>query len=215
MRWSCIPSSLATAAHNSDVNCAPQSEVVFEGDPKLAIQSLSPRAQDLVDVSHNGMASSHLVNLSTMVNRYLNPRDDGSGPTRSTLIWSNRRCGTAKVCNGALVWPWTFAVWHGTQALAQVPTCLQIPCHMNFAVRRFCVVQIEGCKRLCTAPNTCWRKADGTNGHGWPADTSQTSEVPAGPKVTSSRTKPVGHAEGGQLCVLLLCCSHGGIIDAW
>ena len=63
----------------------------------------SARAQVSLDVSINRMASSRLANLSTIVNRHLNPRDNGSSPTMYTLICWKRPCSTAKQCLGVLV----------------------------------------------------------------------------------------------------------------
>ena len=40
---------------------------------------------------------------STQVRRYVNPRDGGSGPTRSMWMTSKRASGTGKVESGAVV----------------------------------------------------------------------------------------------------------------
>ena len=97
-----------------------------------------------VSVCFRGIVSGHFVNLSTIMSRWVQPCDDGSGPAMSMLIWSNRRCGTWKVCIRALMWLWIQASWHGLQVLAQLPTCLQIPCQTYLSKSSFCVAWIEG-----------------------------------------------------------------------
>jgi hypothetical protein len=59
-----------------------------EGTPNLDTQPLiKASAQEAADISLSGMASNHLVDLSTAVNRYEYPAADvGRGPTRSTWM---------------------------------------------------------------------------------------------------------------------------------
>ena len=60
----------ARAAQTAKVNCAPLSEVITAGTPNLATQWWSKaRAQAMAVVEVKGMASGHLVDLSTTVNR--------------------------------------------------------------------------------------------------------------------------------------------------
>ncbi|XP_062903413.1 meiosis 1 arrest protein [Mobula hypostoma] len=63
-----------------------------------------------VAVSASGIASGHLVNLSTMVNRYLTPLETSSGPTMSTWTCSNLLCVGWKGCSGALTCLWILEV---------------------------------------------------------------------------------------------------------
>ena len=57
------------------------------GTPNRHIQfDINACAHADADMSDNGMASGHLVNLSTMVKMYENPLDGGRGPTMSILM---------------------------------------------------------------------------------------------------------------------------------
>ena len=79
------PSLVASCVHKAEVKTDPLSEVIVSGRPNLAIQpSMSAVTQESVVASVIGVASGHLVDLSIVVNRYLYPSDDGSGPTMST-----------------------------------------------------------------------------------------------------------------------------------
>ncbi len=44
-----------------------------------------------------GVASGQRVKRSTHVRRYVHPRDEGRGPTRSICTWSNRESGVENV----------------------------------------------------------------------------------------------------------------------
>jgi hypothetical protein len=77
-----------------------------EGTPNLQIQP-EKRAFAHVkeDVSLNGTTSHHLVVLSTMVNKCVQPSlEGGKGPTMSTWTWSNLLRGTGIGVTGALAW---------------------------------------------------------------------------------------------------------------
>ena len=127
------------------MNCAPRSEEISFGTPKRDIQAeINARAQELADMSDIGTASGHRVNLSTIVNKYVKPREGGSGPTMSMLMCSKRRLGTLNGVSEALTWRWTFERWQAMQAFAQALTCLSIPFHMNFIVIRWRVARIDG-----------------------------------------------------------------------
>ena len=80
------PSLLQRASQTAEVNWVPLSEVMREGTPNLDTQPLiKASAQEAADISLSGIASNHLVDLSTAVNRYEYPAADvGRGPTRST-----------------------------------------------------------------------------------------------------------------------------------
>ena len=81
---SLMPSKEDICAHSWDVNWAPRSLVSREGTPNRATQLYSKAAQiDGVEVSDRGTASGHLVNLSTIVKRNVQPWEGGKGPTRS------------------------------------------------------------------------------------------------------------------------------------
>ena len=71
-----MPSREDICAHSCDVNWAPRSLVSREGTPNRATQLYSNAAQmDGVEVSDKGTASGHLVNLSTIVRRWVQPRE--------------------------------------------------------------------------------------------------------------------------------------------
>jgi hypothetical protein len=102
-----IPSSLVRPAHREEVNWRPWSEVMMVGTPNLATQDdMRASTQSSAAMVCKGVASSHLDDLSTIVNNYLKPSADvGRGPTRSTCTWVKRRSGisigwTGAVCCG-------------------------------------------------------------------------------------------------------------------
>jgi hypothetical protein len=73
------------AAHSEDVNCGPLSLVIVSGTPNLWIhpwRRAAAQSAAVTDVS--GIASGQRVVLSMTVNRYENPEERGSGPTKST-----------------------------------------------------------------------------------------------------------------------------------
>ncbi len=71
--------------HNFEVNWGPLSEVTCNCKPKRATQLYkSALAQVSASVVFSGIASGHLVNRSTIIKRYVNPCDGGSGPAKST-----------------------------------------------------------------------------------------------------------------------------------
>ena len=100
-----IPSSLVRPAHKAEVNWRPWSDVMMDGTPNLATHAdMSTSTQSSAAMDFRGMASSHLDDLSTMVNRYLNPSvEAGRGPTRSTCTWVKRRSGTGTGWTGAVL----------------------------------------------------------------------------------------------------------------
>jgi hypothetical protein len=63
-------------AHNEDVNCGPLSLVMMSGTPNLWIQPCRRAAAQ----------SAAVVEESGKVNRYENPEERGSGPTKSTCM---------------------------------------------------------------------------------------------------------------------------------
>ncbi len=83
----CVTTSLLQrASQTADVNWVPLSEVMREGTPNLDTQPpIKASAQEAADISRSGMASNHLVDLSTAVKRYEYPSADvGRGPTKSS-----------------------------------------------------------------------------------------------------------------------------------
>ncbi len=65
-----IDSKEHRACHREDVNCAPLSEVMYAGTPNLWIQPVNNAvAQSAAEIPEIGMASGHLVVLSTTVKR--------------------------------------------------------------------------------------------------------------------------------------------------
>ena len=152
----------------------PRSEDISDGVPNPAIHWLNKaRTHVKEEISANGIASGHLVNLSTTVKRYVKPWHDYNGPARSTLICSNLLWGTFKISSSALTWRWILAVWHATQALSQAPTCFWRPCQSNLLANRVRVAQIEGCYTLCTVSNTRRLQEAGTIGQAIPVEVSQ------------------------------------------
>ena len=87
-----------------DLNCRPRSVAMVEGTPKREMQPARKAwATDSAVMEVRGIASGQRVNLSTHVRRYVNPRDGGSGPTRSMWMTSKRASGFGKVEPGACV----------------------------------------------------------------------------------------------------------------
>ena len=98
MVWSWIPRVVASAAQRLDVKTEPLSEVMTSGRPNLAIQPFRrAHRQSSVVAFFMGIASGHLVDLSMVVNRYLEPPDEGRGPTTSTCMWPNLLVGGSKL----------------------------------------------------------------------------------------------------------------------
>ena len=68
MWW--MPNLVVRMAQMAEVNWAPRSDVSVSGTPNLEIHPLiRASAQAVVDVHFSGIASAHLVDLSTMVKR--------------------------------------------------------------------------------------------------------------------------------------------------
>ena len=107
------------------------------------------RAQITVVVSFRGIASGHLEKRSVIVRRCVNPFEGGSGPTRSTCMWSKRRFGKSNCSSGALMCVWIFELWQGMHVRTQFPTCFLSPFHTNLELMSFLVVRIEGLDRQC------------------------------------------------------------------
>lgn len=80
-----IPSKEQTAVHKEEVNCVPRSLVIIDGVPKREIHPWNKaEAHSVAEIPDRGIASGHLVDLSTHVNKYLKPCETGRGPTIST-----------------------------------------------------------------------------------------------------------------------------------
>ena len=80
-----MPRTEWSSAHRAEVNCRPWSELMSVGTPKRQIQwRINAEAQVAAVMSANGMASSHLVVRSMMVNKKALPLETGKGPTKST-----------------------------------------------------------------------------------------------------------------------------------
>ena len=70
VRWIFIPRCSATAVQSSEVNWEPRSLVMSPGVPKRATQQpMNARATSAAVVEDKGIASGHLVALSTIVRR--------------------------------------------------------------------------------------------------------------------------------------------------
>jgi hypothetical protein len=89
-----MPRLVQAAAHNAEVNCAPLSVVTVAGTPKHATQlAMKASVHVLASMLRRRTASTHLVDLSMMVNRYTWPPEEaGRGPTRSTCTWEKCAC---------------------------------------------------------------------------------------------------------------------------
>ena len=73
------------ADHKEEVNCVPWSLVMIAGTPKREIQPRNmAEAHSAAEIPTRGTTSGYLVDLSLQVNRYVNPCEEGRGPTRST-----------------------------------------------------------------------------------------------------------------------------------
>jgi hypothetical protein len=94
---------LHSASQTADVNWVPQSEVMTAGAPKRLTQPATKASAIVAAYMFlTGIASTHLVDWSMMVKRYLNPSADlGSGPTKSTWRCLNRRSETGMICVAA------------------------------------------------------------------------------------------------------------------
>jgi hypothetical protein len=85
-------SRLHSAAHKADVNWAPLSDVMVAGTPNLETQPVKRALAQLAAVMEGSrIASGHRDVLSITVNRYVWPRENGRGPTRSTWMCAKRR----------------------------------------------------------------------------------------------------------------------------
>ena len=148
--WWLMFSVLQMARHRLEVNWAPLSDVMMSGTPKRATHSSSSTlAHVAADVSATGYASGHRVDRSTMVNRCVVPRAAGSGPTRSTWRWENRRCGTAMGCGSTWTCLVTLPRWHARHCLAHVVTCLARPGHTKREDTSLRVARRPGWASLC------------------------------------------------------------------
>ena len=89
-----MPSRLDRDVQSPEIKAPPLSDVMCSGNPKREIHKLSKAAaHDDADSSVIGVASGHLVERSMIVNRYRNPSEAGKGPTMSTWMCANLRCG--------------------------------------------------------------------------------------------------------------------------
>ena len=85
----------------------------------------------------SAFTGNSLVKRSTHVRRYVNPCDDGRGPTRSTWTISKRASGVGKVAIAAMECHWILACWHCKQARVHCRTSALMPGHTNRAVTSF------------------------------------------------------------------------------
>ena len=81
-----------SSSQTAEENCTPLSEVSAAGTPNRLTQLLKKAAAQLVvEVLTRGTASAHLVLLSTMVSKWVQPPGEaGRGPTMSMCTWENR-----------------------------------------------------------------------------------------------------------------------------
>ncbi len=91
-----MPSVAHSSSQTAEENCTPLSEVSAAGTPNLLTQLLKKAAAQLVvEVLTRGTASAHLVLLSTMVCRCVQPPGEaGRGPTMSMCMRENRLTGS-------------------------------------------------------------------------------------------------------------------------
>ncbi len=113
--------------------------------------------QTSVSMVGMGMASSHLLVLSMMLNRYWNPSlEVVRGPTKSTWMWEKRCDGTGMGLTAAGGWPVTLALLHAWQSLTQVAMSLFMKGHTTLAPITLPVAFMPGWPRLWKAWKT-WR----------------------------------------------------------
>ena len=113
-----------------DSNCAPRSVTTVSGMSKREIQpDMKARATASAVILESGITSGHCVNRSTHVRRWVNPRDWGSGPTKSMCTMWNQKSGSGNVARGDLVCRWTLVRWHCKQLRAQRRTSALISGH--------------------------------------------------------------------------------------
>ena len=128
----------------------PLSEVMAAGTPKRATQPRNrARAQSAADVAASGTASAHRVVRSMMVKRYVQPPELGSGPTRSTWMWLNRRPGTGMWrglrCTCLMILP----RWQVRHARVHAVMLAAAPLHTNLERIIRLVARIPGWEMLC------------------------------------------------------------------
>jgi hypothetical protein len=79
-------------AQTAEVNWGPLSLVIAAGSPNRCTQPEKRAAtQSAADVAETGTASGHLVVLSTIVNKCVQPAELGRGPTKSMCRCVKRR----------------------------------------------------------------------------------------------------------------------------
>jgi hypothetical protein len=130
-----IPNLTHTNLQIAEVNWEPLSEVMAEGTPNLAIQpENNASAQCCAEVLDKGMASAHLLVLSTIVNRWVKPSlEIGKGPTKSTCTCENLMAGMGMGTTGALACVTILATEHLWQSLTIWLMKGCIPFHTNLA----------------------------------------------------------------------------------
>ena len=113
--------------------------------------------------------------LSTMVNRWRNPCDDGNGPTMSMMMCSNLCQETMNVSGAGLVCLWVLAFWQSIHWFTHVATSFFMLWHTNLAKTRCCVV-------LTPRYNNTWTARFfhllGTTGRCLPMETSHGRFLP-------------------------------------
>jgi hypothetical protein len=191
MCWMC--SRLHSASQTADVNWVPRSEVMTASTPKRLTQPAT-KASAIVAASMflTGMASTHLVDRSMMVKRYLKPSAEvGSGPTKSTWRCVNRCYGTGMLCVAAAGCSVTFPLWQVWQSRHHPATSAAHLRHTNLLNTRCLVARIPGCASPWMVANTDDLKAAGTSGRATPVDTSHRTSAPW---ICSRRTCKAGLA---------------------
>ena len=148
------------------------SDVMKAGTPNLATQELMRvSATVAADRSLMGVASSHLVDLSTAVKRYWNPwADKGRRPTKSTFTRLKYLDGTGIRATGAEGCLVTLAVMQDWHSLHQAVTSLLRPFHTKRSdtIRR--VALTPGWAGPWMAAHTVRRWRSGTIGLTWLPD---------------------------------------------
>ncbi len=175
-----IPSSLVRPAHRAEVNWQPWSDVMMVYTPNLATHAeMRTSTQSSAAMDFKGTASSHLDDLSTIVNKYLNPSADaGRGPTRSTCTWVKRRSGTGIGWTGAVCCGLALARAQSWRSRHQAATSEAMPRQTTRAAISRRVACMPAWASSWIALKTSQRSATGMRGLSCPVEVSQTTLSP-------------------------------------
>jgi hypothetical protein len=194
--------SLQRAAQTAEVNWGPLSLVIAAGSPKHCTQpEKRAAAQSAAEVAETGTASGHLVVLSTIVNKCVQPLELGKGPTKSMCRCAKRPRGTG-ICSGCnFTCLCTFSSWQPMQVCATAAMSLPILGQQKDALTSLVVALTPGWCTSCRRRMTACQKAGGTSGRNVPVEMSPRMVVsPAGLVTIWSEGEEDIAATSGQVC---------------